>query len=59
MPGACRDPSSRCARGWLLTGTTTAGEAVRVRGCGLFDLPPDGRIRRKDSYWEIVGCPPG
>ena len=40
---------------WLLTGTTTAGERVRVRGCDLFDLAPDGRIRRKDSYWKLVG----
>lgn len=40
---------------WLLTGTTTSGEEVRVRGCDLFDLAPDGRIRRKDSYWKIVG----
>jgi ketosteroid isomerase-like protein len=39
---------------WLLTGTTTAGQEVRVRGCDLFDLAPDGRIRRKDSYWKIV-----
>ncbi|MDQ3158139.1 MAG: nuclear transport factor 2 family protein [Actinomycetota bacterium] len=39
---------------WLLTGTTTAGEPVRVRGCDLFDLAPDGRVRRKDSYWKIV-----
>ena len=39
---------------WLLTGTTTAGEQIRVRGCDLFDLAPDGRIRRKDSYWKIV-----
>ena len=40
---------------WLLTGTTTVGEKVRVRGCDLFDLADDGRIRRKDSYWKIVG----
>ena len=39
---------------WLLTGTTVAGEQVRVRGCDLFDVAPDGRIRRKDSYWKIV-----
>ena len=39
---------------WLLTGTTVAGEQLRVRGCDLFDLAPDGRIRRKDSYWKIV-----
>ena len=25
---------------WLITGTTTAGEPVRVRGCDLFDLDP-------------------
>jgi ketosteroid isomerase-like protein len=40
---------------WLLTGTTVAGEQLRVRGCDLFDLTPDGRIRRKDSYWKLVG----
>ena len=39
---------------WLLTGTTASGEQVSVRGCDLFDLAPDGRIRRKDSYWKIV-----
>lgn len=39
---------------WLLTGTTTEGEQVRVRGCDLFDFDSDGRIRRKDSYWKIV-----
>jgi ketosteroid isomerase-like protein len=39
---------------WLLTGTTPEGEHVRVRGCDLFDLDGDGRIRRKDSYWKIV-----
>ena len=40
---------------WLLTGTSAAGERVEVRGCDLLDLAPDGRIRRKDSYWKIVG----
>jgi ketosteroid isomerase-like protein len=40
---------------WLLTGTSTSGEKVRVRGCDLFDVAEDGRIRRKDSYWKIVG----
>jgi hypothetical protein len=39
---------------WLLTGTTPEGEQVRVRGCDLFDLAPDGRILRKDAYWKIV-----
>ena len=39
---------------WLLTGTTTEGEQVRVRGCDLLDLDDDGLVTRKDSYWKIV-----
>lgn len=39
---------------WLLTGTTTAGERVEVRGCDLWEFR-DGLIVRKDSYWKIVG----
>jgi ketosteroid isomerase-like protein len=38
---------------WLLTGTTKAGEAVRVRGVDLLEFR-DGKIVRKDSYWKIV-----
>jgi ketosteroid isomerase-like protein len=38
---------------WLLTGTTTAGERIAVRGCDLFEFR-DGKIVRKDSYWKIV-----
>ncbi len=38
---------------WLLTGTTTAGTRIAVRGCDLFEFEGD-RIRRKDSYWKIV-----
>ena len=44
----------RAVSRWLLTGTTTSGEKVRVRGCDLFDLAPDGRVRRRDAYWKIV-----
>lgn len=39
---------------WALSGTTAEGQRVQVRGCDLFDLAPDGLIRRKDSYWKIV-----
>lgn len=39
---------------WLLTGTTTSGEQIRVRGCDLLDLSADGKIERKDSYWKLV-----
>ena len=39
---------------WLLTGTTTDGQRVKVRGCDLFDLGADGKVTRKDSYWKLV-----
>ena len=38
---------------WLLTGTTPAGESVRVRGCDFYTFL-DGKVTRKDSYWKIV-----
>ena len=39
---------------WLLTGTTTEGQRIAVRGCDLWEFR-DGLIVRKDSYWKIVG----
>lgn len=47
-------PRGDQAWGTRFEGTTTDGVPVRVRGCDLFDLDADGRIRRKDSYWKIV-----
>jgi ketosteroid isomerase-like protein len=44
----------RGASEWLLTGTTTAGERIAVRGCDLWEFRA-GLIARKDSYWKIVG----
>jgi ketosteroid isomerase-like protein len=38
---------------WLLTGTTTQGERIEVRGCDLFEFR-GGKIARKDSYWKLV-----
>ena len=38
---------------WLLTGTTTDGERIEVRGCDLWGFK-DGFVSRKDSYWKIV-----
>ncbi len=38
---------------WLLTGTTTDGQPVRVRGCDFYSFR-DGKVVRKDSYWKIV-----
>jgi ketosteroid isomerase-like protein len=39
---------------WLLTGTTTSGQSLRVRGCDLWTFGEDGQVVRKDSYWKIV-----
>jgi steroid delta-isomerase-like uncharacterized protein len=44
----------RGASEWLLTGTTTTGERIEVRGCDIFEFDGFGKIRRKDSYWKLV-----
>ena len=38
---------------WTLTGTTTSGAKLKVRGCDLWEFR-NGKITRKDSYWKIV-----
>ena len=38
---------------WTLTGTTTAGVELTVRGCDLWEFG-NGKISRKNSYWKIV-----
>ena len=38
---------------WTLTGTTTSGVKLKVRGCDLWAFR-NGKITRKDSYWKIV-----
>ncbi len=38
---------------WTLTGTTTAGVSLKVKGCDLWEFR-NGKITRKDSYWKIV-----
>jgi ketosteroid isomerase-like protein len=42
----------RGASEWTLTGTTTDGEQIEVRGCDLWTFR-DGQVTRKDSYWKI------
>ena len=42
----------RGASEWTLTGTTTDGEALEVRGCDLWTFR-DGLVTRKDSFWKI------
>lgn len=38
---------------WTLTGTTTSGVRLKLRGCDHWEFR-DGQISRKDSYWKIV-----
>ena len=44
---------ARGASEWTLTGTTTDGVRLEVRGCDLWEFR-DGQIIRKDSYWKLV-----
>jgi taurine dehydrogenase small subunit len=43
---------NRGASEWTLTGTTTDGERLEVRGCDLWTFR-DGSIIRKDSFWKL------
>ncbi len=38
---------------WTLTGTTTAGQHIEVRGVDLLEFA-QGKIIRKDSFWKIL-----
>jgi ketosteroid isomerase-like protein len=42
----------RGASEWTLSGTTTEGQRIEVRGCDLWTFR-DGRVVKKDSYWKI------
>ena len=44
----------RGASEWTLTGTTTDGESIEVRGCDLWTFR-HGLVNRKDSFWKIRG----
>jgi ketosteroid isomerase-like protein len=43
---------NRGASEWTLSGTTSDGERIEVRGCDLWTLR-DGKVVKKDSYWKI------
>lgn len=38
---------------WTLTGTTTFGVKLKVKGCDLWEFK-NSKITRKDSYWKII-----
>jgi len=39
---------------WTLTGTSTSGQQIEVRGIDLLEFDEHGKITRKDSFWKIV-----
>ena len=43
----------RGASEWTLSGTTTDGQRIEVRGCDLWTFR-DGKVVKKDSFWKIV-----
>ncbi len=42
----------RGASEWTLSGTSTDGERIEIRGCDLWTFRRD-EIVKKDSYWKI------
>jgi ketosteroid isomerase-like protein len=42
----------RGASEWTLSGTTTTGQRIEVRGCDLWVLR-DGKVVKKDSFWKM------
>ena len=42
----------RGASEWTLSGTSTTGERIEVRGCDLWTFR-DGEVLKKDSFWKI------
>ena len=42
----------RGASEWTLSGTTSDGERIEVRGCDLWTFR-DGAVVKKDSFWKI------
>jgi ketosteroid isomerase-like protein len=47
----------RGASEWTLSGTTTDGQRIEVRGCDLWTFR-DGQVIKKDSFWKIRRAPP-
>ena len=46
----------RGASEWTLSGTTTDGQWIEVRGCDLWTFR-DGKVVKKDSFWKIRTSP--
>jgi ketosteroid isomerase-like protein len=48
--------ADRGASAWTLSGTTTDGVRLEIRGCDLWTFR-DGKVVLKDSYWKIRTAP--
>ena len=42
----------RGASEWTLSGTTTEGQRIEIRGCDLWTFR-EGMVVKKDSFWKI------
>jgi ketosteroid isomerase-like protein len=42
----------RGASEWTLSGTTSDGQRIEVRGCDLWTIR-DGKVVKKESFWKI------
>ena len=42
----------RAVSEWTISGTTTDGAAIEVRGCDIWTFL-DGRVTVKNSFWKI------
>jgi ketosteroid isomerase-like protein len=47
----------RGASEWTLSGTTTEGQRLELRGCDLWTFR-DGKVVKKDSFWKIRTADP-
>jgi len=45
----------RACSEWTVTGTEANGARLHWMGCDLWHLGPDGKVRRKDTYWKYAG----
>ena len=43
----------RGASEWTLSGTTTEGDRLEVRGCDLWTFGADDTVTKKESFWKI------
>ena len=38
---------------WTISGITTSGDSIEVRGCDVWTFASDGQIAVKNSFWKL------